>query len=68
MIWDTCAALEPHSVKVVGGQLTGVGLADFILGGGKSDQSLHSIRTVTQISRIFMAHQPVWFGDQQRAP
>ena len=26
----------------------GVGLADFILGGGKSDQSFDSIRTVTQ--------------------
>ena len=63
MIWNACAALEPHSVNVVGGQVTGVALPGFIFGGGKSDQSLHSIRTVTQISRIFMAHQPVWFGD-----
>ena len=48
MIWDTHAALEPHSVNVVGGQVTGVGLAGFILGGGKRDQSLDSTRTATQ--------------------
>jgi len=48
MIWDTYAVLEPHSVNVIAGQVTGVGLAGFILGGGKSDQFLDSIRTVTQ--------------------
>ena len=48
MIWDTHAALELHSVSVVGGQVTGVGLAGFILGGGECDQSLDSTRTVTQ--------------------
>jgi len=48
MIWDTYAALEPHSVNVIGGEVTGVGFAGVILGGGKSDQSLHSARTVTQ--------------------
>jgi hypothetical protein len=48
MIWDTCAALEQHSVNFIGGQVTGVGLAGVILGGGKSEQPLDSTRTVTQ--------------------
>jgi len=48
MIWDTHAALEPHAVNVVGGQVTGVGLAGVILGRGKSEKPLDSTRTVTQ--------------------
>ncbi|KAA1474543.1 FAD-binding domain-containing protein [Dentipellis sp. KUC8613] len=37
LIWDDVyAALEPHNVNVVGGRVTGVGVAGFTLGGGYS--------------------------------
>lgn len=37
LIWDDVyAALEPHGVNVVGGRVTGVGVAGFTLGGGGS--------------------------------
>ncbi|KAH0826808.1 hypothetical protein J3R83DRAFT_5232 [Lanmaoa asiatica] len=37
LIWDDVyAALEPHGVNVVGGRVTGVGVAGFTLGGGYS--------------------------------
>ena len=37
LIWDDVyAALEPHGVNVVGGRVTGVGVAGFTLGGGTS--------------------------------
>lgn len=36
LIWDDVyAALAPHNVNVLGGRVTGVGVAGFILGGGK---------------------------------
>jgi len=35
LIWDDVyVALQPHGVNVVGGRVTGVGVAGFILGGG----------------------------------
>ena len=35
LIWDEVyAALEPYAVNVVGGRVTGVGMAGFTLGGG----------------------------------
>ncbi|KAI0952944.1 hypothetical protein AcW1_007293 [Taiwanofungus camphoratus] len=40
LIWDDVyAALEPYGVNVVGGRVTGVGVAGFILGGGYSHKS-----------------------------
>ena len=37
LIWDDVyAGLEPHGVNVVGGRVTGVGVAGFSLGGGAS--------------------------------
>lgn len=37
LIWDDVyAALEPYGVNVVGGRVTGVGVAGFTLGGGES--------------------------------
>lgn len=37
LIWDTVYEyLEPYGVNVVGGRVTGVGVAGFILGGGYS--------------------------------
>ncbi len=35
LVWDDVySALEPHNVNVVGGRVTGVGVAGFTLGGG----------------------------------
>lgn len=35
LIWDNVyMALEPHGVNVVGGRVSGVGVAGFTLGGG----------------------------------
>lgn len=37
MIWDDVyAALEPFGVNVAGGRVSGIGVAGFTLGGGKS--------------------------------
>lgn len=36
LVWDDVyAALDPHGVNVVGGRVSGVGVAGFTLGGGK---------------------------------
>lgn len=36
LIWDDVyTALEPYGVNVVGGRVTGVGVAGFTLGGGE---------------------------------
>lgn len=36
LIWDDVyAALEPYAVNVVGGRVSGVGVAGFTLGGGQ---------------------------------
>ena len=38
LIWDDVyAELDPHGVNVVGGRVSGVGVAGFTLGGGKSE-------------------------------
>lgn len=35
LVWDDIyAALDPHNVTVVGGRVSGVGVAGFTLGGG----------------------------------
>lgn len=37
LIWDDVyAALEPYGVNVAGGRVSGIGVAGFTLGGGKS--------------------------------
>lgn len=37
LIWDDVyAALEPHGVNIAGGRVSGIGVAGFTLGGGKS--------------------------------
>ena len=41
LVWDDVyRALEPHGVNVLGGRVTGVGVAGFTLGGGSSTCSL----------------------------
>lgn len=48
LVWDNVyAALAPHRVSVLGGRVTGVGVAGFILGGGTCH---HSVRGGLQIS------------------
>jgi FAD/FMN-containing dehydrogenase len=62
LIWDDVyAALEPYGVNVAGGRVLGIGVAGFILGGGEFGKLLDSMRA--QDIRIFMAHQPVRFGE-----
>lgn len=40
LIWDDVyTALEPYAVNVVGGRVTGVGVAGFTLGGGEYSRS-----------------------------
>ncbi len=42
LIWDDVyAALAPYEVNVVGGRVTGVGVAGFMLGGGKFVDTFH---------------------------
>ena len=37
LVWDDVySALEPHNVSVVGGRVSGIGVAGFTLGGGYS--------------------------------
>lgn len=44
LIWDDVyAALEPYGVNVVGGRVTGVGVAGFILGGGRYNSGIHVV-------------------------
>jgi FAD/FMN-containing dehydrogenase len=46
LIWDDVyAALEPYGVNVAGSRESGVGVAGFILGGGKNDLLLDNIPT-----------------------
>ena len=45
LVWDDVySALEPYAVNVVGGRVTGVGVAGFTLGGGEQLGSLRSMR------------------------
>ena len=48
LVWDDVyAALEPQGVNVVGGRVTGVGVAGFSLGGGRSSGSRALDETLT---------------------
>ncbi|KAJ6488794.1 FAD dependent oxidoreductase [Mycena sanguinolenta] len=56
LIWDDVyEALEPHGVNVVGGRVTGVGVAGFTLGGGyswKTNQYGLTVDTVTAFELV----------------
>ena len=44
LVWDDVyAALEPYDVNVVGGRVSGVGMAGFTLGGGASIPAVHHV-------------------------
>lgn len=61
LIWDDVyAALEPHGVNVVGGRVTGIGVAGFSLGGGEEWTRIHMSRLkVTRGTRIFVVDQSI---------
>lgn len=56
LVWDDVyEALEPHGVNVIGGRVTGVGVAGFTLGGGyswKSNQHGLTMDTVTKYELV----------------
>jgi hypothetical protein len=69
LLWDDVyAALEPFGVNVVGGRVSGVGVAGFTLGGGKSNSLgiAYPERFYSAIERVFMEDQPIWVDCRQR--
>lgn len=60
LIWDDVyAALEPFNVSVVGGRVTGVGVAGFILGGGPCFLLL-AVHRSESCPRLFVEDEPIW--------
>jgi hypothetical protein len=58
LVWDDVyEALEPYDVNVVGGRVTGVGVAGFSLGGGQFIISVKMIRLT--FLRVFVAEQSI---------
>lgn len=50
LIWDDVyTSLEPFAVNVVGGRVSGVGVAGFTLGGGQSTRIATSIASLTHV-------------------
>ncbi|KAG5351541.1 hypothetical protein C0989_006049 [Termitomyces sp. Mn162] len=67
LIWDDVyAALAPYGVSVVGGRVTGVGVAGFILGGGKPfwiSSSFELVKPNGDIVNVTEASDPnLFFG------
>lgn len=62
LIWDDVyAALAPYNVNVVGGRVTGVGVAGFILGGGEESSNLKIRHNPLMLhNRLFVENQPTW--------
>jgi hypothetical protein len=67
---DLFSYLVPKGLNVVGGRVHGVGVAGFILGGGRHSSSLlpmHCVCPLNLIStcyRIFLEDQSVWAHDR----
>jgi FAD/FMN-containing dehydrogenase len=51
---DVYAALDLHNVTVVGGRVSGVGVAGFTLGGGKFDWQRH-LSMLTRCLRLLIS-------------
>ena len=50
LVWDDVySALEPHNVSVVGGRVSGIGVAGFTLGGGGVE--LHFMIMISQLTK-----------------
>lgn len=59
LVWDDVyAALEPYNVSVVGGRVSGIGIAGFTLGGGTSYPTSY-FRTTEPIygTRLFLENK-----------
>lgn len=74
LIWDDVyTALEPYGVNLAGGRVSGIGVAGFTLGGGKS-ASPHILRLGSNlmhdgrshrrnaVTRVLLARESVWFN------
>lgn len=63
-VWDSVySALEPYGVNVVGGRVSGIGVAGFTLGGGKdSTGSGRRNWLINRGTRLFLADEPIWPG------
>ena len=58
LVWDDVyAALEPYGVNVVGGRVSGVGMAGFTLGGGAS---IPAVCLHTSVGRMVPSAHPWW--------
>ena len=64
MIWDDVyAALAPYGMNVVGGRVTGVGVAGFMLGGGMFRRGfLCNPLKLIDLQRVLLVDQPIRFG------
>ena len=66
VIWDDIySALEPHGMNVVGGRVSGIGVAGFALGGGTCTvlRPTDHFNYLIHPSRIFVVDQSTWFDD-----
>ena len=62
LIWDDVyAALEPLGVNVVGGRVTGVGVAGFTLGGGMFEQPRQQcgVALTLVLIRLLVVDEPI---------
>jgi hypothetical protein len=61
LIWDDVyAALDQQNVAVLGGRVTGVGVAGFLTGGGVfSAHHIYLISSDLQTARLLMEDEPV---------
>ena len=68
LIWDDVYdALDPHGVNVVGGRVSGVGVAGLALGGGTFEWYVRSKAIFNDMNRILVAHKSIWFNDRYDA-
>ena len=59
-IWDDVYdALMPYNVNVVGGRVSGIGVAGYTLGGGACHQRIQSTLPEQGGNRVFVAYESV---------
>lgn len=59
LIWDDVyEALAPYAVNVVGGRVTGVGVAGFTLGGGACSSLVEFMMVATNVDIVFVCDLP----------
>ena len=68
LVWDDVyKKLDTHEVNVVGGRVSGVGVAGFTLGGGMFEWYLRWKDIFNGINRLLVAHKSTWFDDRHGA-